>query len=168
MFLKLAKVGACRMYSALLEEAISDLPATPSQNLPDPVLARHLRHCKSCREALQAADLVRALLRDVRQPQPEPRPSFASRVMFQIREREEKVHAEFEFWHPIEVFARRLALASSVLLLVLSSTLYQMRASPGSAIPALETITDRFPDLAPEQPANQDEVLVSLAEKAYE
>lgn len=172
MFLKLAKKGPCRMYVARLEEAIRVLAsakALGNSPLPaDPALAAHLRECAGCREALEAAELAGALLRESHLPQPDPGPMFASRVIAQIRLREKQLHWDFEFWNPMEVFARRLIWASSVLLLVLSSALYQMRASHGGPVPAQETITERFPELLPEQPANKDEVLVSLAEKAHE
>lgn len=170
MLLKLTKSAPCRRYVAQLEEAIPGANVAAGESTlssANPSLAAHLRECHRCREALRDARLAGGLLREVRQPHSLPDDLFASRVIAGIRAKEEKLHLQFEFWNPIEVLARRLVWASSVLLLVLSSALYQMRASGSPAI-AQDTIVDRYPDLVPDQPANKDEVLVSLAEKAHE
>jgi hypothetical protein len=171
MFLKLAKKDPCRMYVARLEETIGlsrSNHADAGASAPaDPELAAHLRECLGCQKAFEDAALAGELLREVRAPQSGPDQLFASRVITRIRARETKLHSEFEFWNPIEVLARRIVWVSSVLLLVLSSALYQTRGFHWAA-PAQEAITDRFPDLTPDHPSDKDEVLVSLADKAHE
>ncbi|HXN24058.1 MAG TPA: hypothetical protein VOA41_15060 [Candidatus Dormibacteraeota bacterium] len=171
MFLKLAKKDPCRMYRARLEETIrlskSKHAGTSASAPADPELATHLRECLGCQKAFEDAMLAGELLREGRAPQSDPDQLFASRVIARIRARETKLHSEFEFWNPIEVLARRVVWASSVLLLILSSALYQTRGFHW-AVPAQEGIADRFPDLAPDHPSDKDEVLVSLAEKAHE
>jgi hypothetical protein len=167
MFLRLKK-GLCRAYLARIEELIeSASSADPcgSAALDDPLLTAHLRNCAECREALEAAQMSTALLREAHLPQLDPGPAFASRVIAGIHEQEKKVHSEFVFWNPIEVFARRMVLASSALLLILSSALYQMRTSRIGNAPAPQTITDSFADIGPDQSTNDDEMLVSLVEQ---
>lgn len=171
MFLNLARRRPCRMYITEIEDYVQALEsADPSaeSSAAHSSLAPHLQECRRCREAVEAAKLSRKLLREARGPRPDPGAMFAPTVIAQIRAYEAKVRSQFEFWNPIEIFARRLALASSVLLLVLSSAFYEMRVFHGWSAPEQDTITDRFPELLPEQPANNDEALVSLAEKTHE
>lgn len=176
MFPKIANKLSCRMYLPRLEAAVSLLNSgilnsgisDANMSVPaDPELAAHLRGCVACRQALEDAVLAGDLLREVRAPQEGPDQLFASRVAARIRARETQLHSELEFWNPIEVLARRVVWASSVLFLLLSSALYPMWGFHSPA-PAQERITDRFPDLVPDQPSNKDEVLVSLAENMHE
>lgn len=180
MLLKFVKKSPCRKYIVRLEESVrtstsvdasENTAATfdfgASTNL-DPALATHLRGCASCREALQAAELASALLHETHRPHPDPGAMFAAHVVARIHGQEKKLHSEFEFWRPIEDFAGRVVWASCVLLLVLSSALYEMRTSRGWSFVAQETLSDRFPDLVPDQPTSKDDVLISLAEKAHE
>lgn len=171
MFLKLTKKGSCRMHVLQLEELVSEdaslAASEDAQSRANGALLLHLQKCARCRDAVEAAKLTRKLLRETREPQGDPGPMFASRVLARIRAQELSLRSEFEFWNPIEIFAKRVAWASSVLLLVLSSALYQTKVFH-MVPPDQEAITDRFPDLVPEQPLNNDEALVSLAEKAHE
>jgi len=168
MFLRIRKQSACRKHVAQLQallDARASLPesgnAAPSA---DADLGKHLEKCVGCREALEAAELAGRLLREARAPQAGPGGFFAARVSAHIRAKEEARRAQVDFWKPIETLSKRLVWTSALLLVVLTSVVYEMKPQRNPAPQAQESVTDRFPEPVPQTP-DEDEVLVSLAER---
>ncbi len=160
--------SACRKYLARLE-ALADARRESSDSdnvaLPeDAELRRHMGKCRGCRESLESMRVAGELLRDARPPQAGPDGFFAARVIARIREEEGKRLADSDFWAPIEALSRKLVWTSALVLLLLSSILYEMRPAQSALPQGQETLSDRFPQPVP-QPTGKDEVLVSLAER---
>jgi hypothetical protein len=133
----------------------------------DTELEKHLGECSHCRAALQDAQLANAWLREAWEPSTEPNPSFLAGVMSRIRDEKMKAESGLSFWSPLEFLASRLSLSAAVLLLALSGYLAistKYKAPPPADRPELSA-TD-FPQ-PPADPASQDEVLQSLAERTY-
>src|SRR5712691_8736279 len=125
---------------------------------------KHVEECRGCREALEAAELAGRLLREARAPEAGPGGFFAARVSAHIRAKEKARRAQADFWKPIETLSKRLVWTSALLLVVLTSVVYEMKPQRNPAPQAQESVTDRFPEPAPQTP-DEDEVLVSLAER---
>ncbi|HYL10140.1 MAG TPA: hypothetical protein VEU31_05330 [Candidatus Acidoferrales bacterium] len=130
----------------------------------DAEFAKHLEECRGCREALEAGELAGVLLRETRNPEGGPGGFFAARVTARIVAEEQRHLAEADLWRPMEVLAKKLVWASALLLLVLSSVVYEMKPGRSTMARAQESVSDRFPEPVP-QSADEDEVLVSLAER---
>ncbi len=168
MFVRIRKQKACRKHVARLQ-ALLDARASlrESGNAAPPADAdfrKHLEECVGCREALETAELAGRLLREGRVPEAGPGDFFAARVSAQIRAKEERRRAQADFWKPIEALAKTLVWTSALLLVVLTSVVYEMKPQRKPVPQAQESVTDRFPEPVP-QPPDEDEVLVSLAER---
>src|SRR6266568_7779109 len=168
MFLRIRKQSACRKHVAQLQ-ALLDARASlaESGNAAPPADAdfrKHLEECRGCREALEAAELARRLLREARAPEAGPGGFFAARVSAHIRAKEKARRAQSDFWKPIETLSKRLVWTSALVLVVLTSVVYEMKPQRNPAPQAQESVTDRFPEPVPQTP-DEDEVLVSLAER---
>ncbi len=127
-------------------------------------VAGHLAGCAACREAVEAAEFSRRLVRAARAPVGGPSPTFAVRVRAAIRSEEACRLARGEFWRPLEVLAWRLSWSMAVVLALLVAYLFsgdlRRPTPPVSRQPEIREI---FPE--PTQPASRDEVLLTLAEK---
>jgi hypothetical protein len=168
MFVRIRKQSACRKHVAQLQ-ALLDARASlaESGNAAPPADAdfrKHLEECRGCREALEAAELAGRLLREARAPEAGPGGFFAARVSAHIRAKEKARRAQADFWKPIETLSKRLVWTSALLLVVLTSVVYEMKPQRNPAPQAQESVTDRFPEPVPQTP-DEDEVLVSLAER---
>lgn len=154
---------ACKEYEARLEDLLEGGtdPAVPE-------LAAHLERCGGCRQALEAAHFGRELLREVLEPAGEPGAAFAARVVANIRFEEARRLSAGAFWRPLERLASRLALSAAAALLVLAVYLFEY-APPRQhdQIGAQGGVTEVFSDPAAQPPANQDDVLMSLAERGH-
>lgn len=156
-----AREAGCRQYSARVEEYLLGAPAFIDA---DPELAQHLKACAACREAVEDGHLAGEIVRAGTDPYEGVSGAFATRVMAAIREEESRRAASGALWRPIEVLASRFALAASVLLLAIS--FYLVKFAPPMDVPATTTqaeVIGLMPE-PPAQPANQDEVLMTLAE----
>jgi len=152
---------ACKQYEARLE----DLVSLAEDAEADTEFEAHLERCAACREALEGARLARELLHAGLEPAPEPSGAFATRVIAGIRAEESKRQ---QFWRPLEVLASRLALTAVTALLVLSVYLYEF-APPihhETAATNQSQVTEGLPEPA-QQPADKDEILLSLAENNH-
>ena len=167
----------CPEYSARLEDRLeSAVRGAPSNDLPsspvDAELEAHLVDCAACRVALEDAEIANQLVRDgsdlAASPVAESRKDlFAARVMAVIREESAR---RMGIWRPLELLASRFALAAAVVLLALS--VYLAEFAPPFHMPAMTSQSEAtqvemgtgLPE-PPAQPANQDEVLTSLAER---
>ncbi len=152
---------ACKQYEARLEDLLEGgtEPAVPE-------LAAHLERCDGCRRALEVAQFGRELLREALEPAGEPGAAFAARVVANIRFEEARRLSSGAFWRPLERLASRLALSAAAALLVLAVYLFEY-APPRhpDQIGAQGGVTEVFSDPAARPPANQDDVLMSLAER---
>lgn len=151
---------ACTGYELRLENYLDGVedPAATAE------LTAHLERCSGCREALEAARLACQLLREGLGPAKDPGAAFTTRVMASIRADESRRQ---QFWRPLEVLASRLALSAAAALLVLTVYLYEFGpASNRVQISSQSQVSEGLPEPAG-QPADQDEVLLSLAGNGY-
>ncbi len=124
-------------------------------------LAEHLGRCEHCAQALALAQLATQALREARLPRaPEPSLGFAQRVTARLRAEQQAIA---DFWHSLEVFARRVSWAAAILLLVLGGYLWTLDLPAHQQAVPQETaeVQEIFPEPY-QRPANQEEVLLSL------
>ncbi len=122
----------------------------------------HLERCSACREAVESARLAGPLLRAAMEPTAEPDEVFWTRMRAHLREEEERTRVQ-DFWPALELLARRVTLTSAVALLVLFAFLFAAESKePAIPAPGQTDLREIFPEQV-RQPANQNEVLVSLA-----
>jgi hypothetical protein len=168
MLLNNWKRGPCRKHIPQLEALLDTKNAAADSGnalVPaDARFAKHLEECRGCREALESGELAGELLREARNPEAGRGDFFAVRVTARIVAEERRRLAEADFWKPMEALAKKLVWASALLLLVLSSVVYEMKPGRSTMARAQESVSDRFPEPVP-QSADEDEVLVSLAER---
>lgn len=153
--------AGCHEYRARVEGYLLGAPAPIEA---DPGLAEHLKVCNECREAVDDGLLAGDIVRNACPPHEGIRGAFVTRVMAAIRDEDSRRSASNAIWRPIEVLASRFALVTSVLLL--AASVYLVEFTPPVSLPETTTQTEVV-SLMPEppaQPANQDEVLISLAE----
>ena len=148
--------NACAAYEVRLE---SHLDGTENPAAAREVMA-HLEHCAACREALEDARLARELLREGREPTAEPSGAFATRVLATIRV---ELDTRQQFWRPLEALASRLALVAAMALLVLAGYVFEFHPARNVARVSSQTeVSEGLPEPA-NQPASQDEVLMTLS-----
>jgi hypothetical protein len=122
----------------------------------------HVAGCGECREAAQDILASREIIKSAAFRGVEATPGFATRVMNAIAAQERELAIVANAWSEFPRFASRLAWAAGILLLAGSTWLYE-KAMPASnhamtgAAPQ-ESLFDSAP------PANQDDVLISMAE----
>lgn len=153
----------CPEYQASLEDVLRDGEPFIEPNSP---LDFHLRSCTDCRQALSDALIASKLMLHGRYPEYAPSPAFVSRVMASIREAAQA--APSAIWRPLELLASRMALVAAVALLALSVYLREFAPARGTvAVNAQAEIGAGMPE-PPAQPADADEVLMSLADSGGE
>jgi hypothetical protein len=153
--------AGCREYRARVESYLLGAPA-PIET--DPELAGHLKSCAECRESVENAFLAGEIVRNGCPAYEGVSGAFVTRVMAAIRETDGRRAAGAAFWRPIEVLASKFALVASVLLL--AASVYLVEFAPTIDFPPATTqaeVVSLMPE-PPAQPANQDEVLMTLAE----
>lgn len=183
---------SCREYRAILEECLDrDSPASARENaeiraensleesrrrlITDPRLKTHVSQCALCSKAVDDALLARELVRNSGLAAAVSRSagfadSFSARVMASVRaEMLERTAAGI--WRPLELLASRFALVAAVILLALSVYLVKFAppfrlAATGLQIESSQTEVDAGLPAPPSQPSSQDEVLISLSERA--
>jgi anti-sigma factor RsiW len=150
----------CRDYRErldLLEDYLEGrLPASEQAQLSE-----HLGRCERCAQALAAAQLATQVLREARLLRaPEPSLGFAQRVTARLQAEQQAIA---DFWHALEVFARRVSWTASVLLLVLGGYLWTLDLPTHQQVGPQETaeVQEIFPEPY-QRPANPEEVLLSL------
>lgn len=169
MKFKLNKRGAsCRDFQTQVEDAAGaaltarELPELLAA-LPEP-LKKHTTECGSCRAAANNILEARALLAELPSRATIAGPWFAPRVMAAIAARKAELGRATDTWTFLPKLAARLTWASAIALLLASGWLYQAPAST-STRPAVVTDITGEPLVYSATPADNDEVLVSLAEK---
>src|ERR1700719_1275645 len=149
----------CPEYQASLEDVVREGDATVE---PNSDLARHLQVCADCREALSDALIASKLMRHARYPENAVSGAFVTRVMASIREAAEA--APSAIWRPLELLASRMALVAAVVLLAVSVYLRESTPARGTAAINAGTEVGAVLPEPPAQPADADEVLMSLAD----
>jgi hypothetical protein len=169
MKFKLNKRGAdCRDFQMQVEDAAAaaakarELPELLAA-LPEP-LKKHMTECGNCRAAANNILEARVLLAELPSHAAIAGPWFAPRVMAAIAARKTEFGRATDTWTFLPRLAARLTWASAIALLLASGWLYQEPAST-STKPAVVTDITGEPLVYSATPADNDEVLVSLAEK---
>ena len=158
----------CRDFQMQLEDAASAAPG--AKDLPELLsaipaeLKEHAVACQDCRAAAEQLLEARALLSVLPSQAELGGPWFAPRVMAAIAARRAELSRVPDTWTFLPKLAARLIWASAIALLLASGWLYQ-RPAPTATKAVLTDITGE-PLVSNAMPANNDEVLVSLAERA--
>jgi predicted anti-sigma-YlaC factor YlaD len=129
----------------------------------------HLRDCPNCRITFAAAQQGARLLRlgvPVLDKASEPRPEFARNVMARIRlEKDQRAAERTGFWQPFVTFAWRFAATAMLALLILLTYAVRGRDSRrGDSAMVQGPLADVFAPDPTRVPANQDEILIMVAE----
>lgn len=159
MFSRTEARFGCPEYQASLEDAVSEGKVSVEVGS---ALDRHLQSCADCRQALSDALVASKLMLHARNPENAVNGAFITRVMATIREAAET--APSAIWRPLELLASRMALVAAVVLLALS--VYLREFAPARTAVAVSSPTEIGAGLPepPAQPADADEVLMSLAD----
>jgi predicted anti-sigma-YlaC factor YlaD len=158
---------ACARYEKLL----ADYLAGECGSADSAKIYAHLRECLDCSTAFDEARAGARLLNaglPLLDRSPEPRPEFARVTMARIRMESERAAERTGFWQPFVSFAWRFA-ATAMLALVILLT-YAVRGRhglrPGTAI-GKAPLADVFAPDPTRVPANQDEILLMVAESDH-
>jgi hypothetical protein len=158
----------CRDFQMRLEDAAT--AALGAKGLPEllsalpAALKDHAVACLDCRAAAQNILAARALLAEIPAHAEMGGPWFAPRVMAAIAARKAQFNRAADTWTFLPKLAARLTWASAVALLLASGWLYQKPHADESATKSVVTDITGEPVVYSSAPANNDEVLVSLAE----
>jgi hypothetical protein len=157
----------CEQLQDLLESSAAGVPGGSIEELVAtlPAVGRaHFAHCRSCREARHDLLVTRELLARVVAPAKDGGPWFAKRVLSAIAARERELAFPVSAWSMVPRFASRLAWASAIVLVAGSTWLYQRSTSSTIRRPAAASSQEYLFE-APSPPMNQDDVLISMAER---
>ena len=158
----------CRDFRMQLEDSAGFAPG--AKELPElfsampAAVKAHALSCLDCRAAGEEFLAARALMAVLPSRAASAGPWFVPRVMAAIATRGAGSSRAPDTWTFLPKLAARLTWASAIALLLASGWLYQAPAST-SANPAVVTDITGEPLVSNAAPANNDEVLVSLAEK---
>ena len=158
----------CRKLRDLLEDSAAARPDAGSiRELSEAMSAAtqtHIAACVSCQEAAQDLLATREIFKGVASFAAKERPWFATRVMAAIAARERELALAASLWSAVPRYASRLAWISAVVLLAASTWLYERPFVAADKQPAAAAFQEYLFE-APAQPMNQDDVLISMAEK---
>jgi hypothetical protein len=144
---------------------VESIESTASADALSPALAAHATSCKDCRAALDELFVSRALLKALPCETDVARPWFAPRVMAAIAARESELRRSFDAWTAVPRLAAKLSWVSALALLLTSTWLLGRPASTPSG-PILTDITGEPIIESTPAPGSNDDVLVSLTERA--
>ena len=162
------KQEECKQLQDLLERVAATNPCDASivtfQESLLPVQRAHFAQCARCQEAAQDLFATRKLFEGMDSNAKAAGPWFASRVMAAIAARQRELALPLSPWSVVPRFASRLSWMTAIVLLAGSTWLFERPVSaptrqPGAA-PAPEYLFE-----SPQPPFNQDDVLMSMAEK---
>ena len=160
MFNRKQETMGCPEYGARLEENL-----TPGAVNADAALNVHLRECAPCLEAVETALLASQLVREAQRPvKAAGSEAFVTRVMAAIREQELRLTGWSAIRRPLELLASRVALVAAVLLLGLSFYVAELAPPPDTTTGSTQAEIGAGLPERPNLPANEDEVLMSLAD----
>jgi len=124
----------------------------------------HVAACGSCLEAAQDLLATREIFKGVAFRAEQAGPWFAAGVMGAIRARERELALPASLWSAVPCYASRLAWVTAFVLLAGSTWLYERRVAAPNKPPAAASSQEYLFE-APAPPMNQDDVLISMAEK---
>jgi len=157
-----------RLQDFLESSAAEGVPGVPGgsmeallQSLPADGRA-HFLECRSCREIVEELVATRELLLGALAPTEDGGPWFVKRVLSAIAARERELAFPASAWSMVPRFASRLAWATAIVLLAGSTWLYRGSAPSTTRQPAA---SQEFLFEAPAPQVNQDDVLISMAER---
>jgi hypothetical protein len=158
----------CDRFRTLLEDSVVVRPGSGSvEELLEamtPIARSHFVACLDCQEATQDLLAAREILKEAIPKGFEPGPWFAGRVLAAVAVREKEFQEAARTWVVVPRLASRLALASGALLLVAGTWLYE-RPAPEKINQPAAVATPEYLFEAPPPPMNQDDVLISMAER---
>jgi hypothetical protein len=137
-------------------EEIRDGEASPEE------LRKHASECQDCADAVDELMASRALLSALPR-QAGAGPWFVPRVMAAIAARESELRRSVDTWVIVPKLARRLTWVSALALVLAGTWLFGQPATTSSS-PVVTDITGE-PAYENTAPVNNDELLLSLAEK---
>jgi hypothetical protein len=160
----------CSKFRAQLEEVPSTTPSAKSLTELlepfSPAARQHAQSCAACHQAAEDLLATRAALSLIPSSANLGGAWFASRVMAAIAERKAELARAADTWTFLPKLAARLTWASSIALLLASAWLYQRPVTTQQAAPrVVATDITGEPIVDSSNPPNNDDVLVSLAEK---
>jgi hypothetical protein len=162
--------AVCRHFQLQLEVAATAAPGAKEFSqlaaaMPA-TLKEHVSACADCRAASENILAARSLMAELPAHAAMGGPWFAPRVMAAIAARRAELPRVSETWTFLPKLAARLTWASAIALLLVSGWLYQRPVSTttNTTKPVLTDLTGE-PLVDNATPANNDEVLVSLAER---
>jgi anti-sigma factor RsiW len=160
---------ACSRYEQRLEEYLS--------GELDPLYTRsvenHLAECADCRGAFEnARDTARlfSIAGPYFERAPEPRPEFARLTMARIRVENDRRSAEGSgLWQPLVSFAWRFAATAMLALMILLTYAVRGHGRSQKVVGPIgqQQLADVFAPDPTRVPANQEEVLLMLAESNH-
>ncbi len=159
----------CREFQTRIEDAAS--AARAAKEVPELLAAlpaglkEHAVVCLDCRTAAENIFAARTLLVEMPSHAGMGGPWFAPRVMAAIAARSAELYRAPDTWTFLPKLAARLTWASAIALLLASGWLYQKPATDVATTKSVATDITGEPVVPNTTPANNDEVLVSLAER---
>jgi hypothetical protein len=159
----------CREFHMRIEDAATAAPA--AIELPELLsvlpagLKEHVVACLDCRATAENILAARALLSEIPSRAEMGGPWFAPRVMAAIAARSAELYRAPDTWTFLPKLAARLTWASAIALLLASGWLYQKPSTDVASTKSVATDITGEPVVPNTTPANNDEVLVSLAER---
>ncbi len=124
----------------------------------------HIAACVNCLEAAQDLLATREIFKGVASRTEQAGPWFAAGVIRAIRTRERELALPASLWSAVPRYASRLAWVTAFVLLAGSTWLYERRVAAPNKPPAAASSQEYLFE-APAPPMNQDDVLISMAEK---
>ncbi len=159
----------CPEFRMRIEDAATAAPA--AKELPELLAALpaglkdHAAACLDCRAAAENILAARALLSEIPSHAEMGGPWFAPRVMAAIAARSAELYRAPDTWTFLPRLAARLTWASAIALLLASGWLYQKPVTDVATTKSVATDITGEPVVPNTTPADNDEVLVSLAER---
>lgn len=154
---------ACKQYEMLL----ADYLAGECNPVESARIDAHLRECVNCRVAFDDAQAGVRLLSvglPLLEKSPEPRPEFPRLTMARIRVEAEQSAERTGFWQPFVSFAWRFAATAMVALVILLTFAVRGHYAPRRGVTVQGPLADVFAPDPTRVPANQDEILIMVAE----
>ncbi len=124
----------------------------------------HIAACETCQEAAQDILATREIFKGVASRAEQAGPGVSAGVMGAIRMRERELALPASLWSAFPRYASRLAWVSAVVLLAGSTWLFEKPVGAPEKPPTAASSTEYLFE-APAPPMNQDDVLMSMAEK---
>jgi hypothetical protein len=146
------------MHDIVVDELERHLSGTASR-----AFYNHLDGCAGCRAEVAGMEDVSLLLRELREPNPAPEPSFFfyNRVAGRIVEHERK--EAWGLFSPGVVFFRRVAFVSVLVLAGLAGYLITTQSSPAGGTDAATIMGQHDPSVDHTNGSDRDHMLVTLA-----